>query len=243
MSELGALLFYCEELRFALCGTSRQEEDKWCQVCMWNSVLYSSPEPPEHLRPVAIELAALTKVLQQGIQRLLPWANGMVEDAEIAFYRRWYEEINASYLRQDKPEVFAPSLVTALQSEAQAVWRDVVAFTPDTPQHTLLECLQESMVQAQCALARTRRVLLNKGSDAQWQAAGEYRKALIHMASEDALRLVLKAKRDGLDLADPQHYLRVFAQALARKCVADQRLLHQELPTATCLTPGVPLTV
>lgn len=197
---------------------------------------YVSPMSPGARRAFLIEALALEKALKH-LDRMLQ--EGIVL-GQLDVYLAWYNDLSsrfeeAWYQEAQQPLPLVPSVVEALLADAKQVWRDTIAFTPDTAKDFLLESLQCSLVQGQIAFAEAARTLERKGSDAQWQAAGQYRKALIHWSSQDAIRLVLRARQDGgIDLADVQvveQYFEAYVQALTQKCADDQATLSWVLCT------------
>jgi hypothetical protein len=204
---------------------------------------YVSPISSEARQAFLIELLALEKALKH-LDCMLQ--EGIVL-GQLDFYLVWYNELRFRFeqaLKQEalSPQALAPSIVEAIVCDATAVWCDTVRFTLETRKSTLLEYLQYSQVQTQIAFAQAARTLAHHGSDARWQASGEYRKALILWASCDAIRLVLKARRKGIiDLDDPQvlaPYFDAFLSALAQRCADDQQALLQGLHAEKRTTTG-----
>ena len=228
VDQLNQLAHYCDELRCLLCGTTVYEESDLRWFYEETDQPYSPPEPTLRFRSIDAELSSLEKAMWW----LASSDPAMDGQAVADFFWKWYHELKARYLQQSKPAVFPPYTVLALQDEARRIWKDVVALTLDSRKDFLLECLQHSVVQAGIALAQVGPALAKGGSDAQWIAAGWYRTHLIHSASSAALKLVLRTRREGIDLADTQlveTYARAFAQALTSKCAEDEQALYQEL--------------
>jgi hypothetical protein len=223
--EVDELIKRCSVLGLALCGVGEQG-------VATNHQFVWPPQPLEGYRHLHVELTALSKTLWQLDWMLVRGIAVQHEDSE--FFRRWYEDLQRRYQEQKQQmSVFATPILEAIQGEAERLWRDVIAFTPDTSKHILLECQQYSLVQAQFALASAGRILEKGGSDAVWLAAGEYRNALIHFACVDAIRLVLRVRHNSaIDLSNPwvlAPFVVTFKVALAQKCHDDQITLARAL--------------